>query len=81
MVAPATRTSVGYMYVISEVVDISSSNYEGGIRNHTHNIEYGVQRAEAERTATLTLASWILLLLLLLFCCWRSSDVDVAQQQ
>jgi len=68
-----------------QVVDFSSSNYECGTRKHattssTCTEGSKVKPTQAERTATLTLASCVLLLLLLLFCCWRSSAVDVLHQ-
>ena len=76
---------------ICQVVDFASfkicARYVKSGYMH-NNIEYvrctkgsRLKPTRAERTATLTLALWVpLLLLLLLFCCWRSSAVDVVQQ-
>ena len=80
VVAPATRTSVGYRYMSGRRFFRLQNNAEFRVGKETHNkIEYVVQRAQgldrqAEHTATLTLASWVLLLLLLLLlleklCC------------
>ena len=66
MVAPATRSSVG-----CPDVDLSPSNYECGTINRKHETESStctkasrVKPTQAEPTATLTLASCVLLLLL-----------------
>ena len=76
-----------------KLVDFSSSKYaEFRVREllgNTHQNGVRIQSfqgldRQAERTETLTLASCVLLpalLLLLPLCCWRSSAVDVIQQQ
>ena len=73
--------------ICSRCCGISSSNYECGTRKHTTHSSTctkgsRVKPTQAERTATLTLASCILLLLLLqLLRCRRKSAVDVVRHQ
>ena len=81
--APATRSSVGH----TSGFRFSPSNYAevrvGNIRQTRASVQrrHGLDR-QAERSATLPLASCVplLLLLLLMVGCWRGSAVDVAQQ-